>query len=155
MFSSFTFQMLSPFLVSSPKIPYPLPPPPCYSTHQLPLPGLGIPLYWDIESWKDQGPLLLRRGNKIPMEGVTETKFGAKTEGRTIQRLPYLGIHPINNNQTQTLLHIPTKFCWQDPDLAVRLCPCLANIETIILSEVTHIQRQILHAFSCMRMLAS
>jgi hypothetical protein len=25
---------------------------------------------------------LLRRGNKIPMEEVTETKFGAETEGR-------------------------------------------------------------------------
>jgi hypothetical protein len=24
--------------------------------------------------------ILLRRKNKIPMEGVTETKFGAKTE---------------------------------------------------------------------------
>ena len=24
---------------------------------------------------------LLRIGNKIPMEGVTETKFGAETEG--------------------------------------------------------------------------
>jgi hypothetical protein len=35
--------------------------------------------------------ILLRRGNKIPMEGVTETKFGAETEGRTIQRLPHLG----------------------------------------------------------------
>jgi hypothetical protein len=53
---------------------------------------------------------LLRRGNKIPMEGVTETKFGAEMEGRTIQRLPYLGIHPINNHQTQTLLHMPTRF---------------------------------------------
>jgi hypothetical protein len=63
--------------------------------------------------------LLLRRGNKIPMEGVTETKFGAETEGRTIQRLPHPGIHPINNNQTHTLLHIPTRFCWQDPDIAV------------------------------------
>jgi hypothetical protein len=30
-------------------------------------------------------------GNKIPMEGVTETKFGAETEGTTIQRLPHLG----------------------------------------------------------------
>jgi hypothetical protein len=37
---------------------------------------------------------LLRMGNKIPMEGVTETKFGAETEGTTIQRLPHLGIHP-------------------------------------------------------------
>jgi hypothetical protein len=27
-------------------------------------------------------------GNKILMEGVTETKFGAKREGKTIQRLP-------------------------------------------------------------------
>jgi hypothetical protein len=26
---------------------------------------------------------LLRKGNKIPMEGVTETKFGAKTKGWT------------------------------------------------------------------------
>jgi hypothetical protein len=51
---------------------------------------------------------LLRRGNKIPMEGVTETKFGVETEGRIIQRLPYPGIHSINNHETQTLLHIPT-----------------------------------------------
>jgi hypothetical protein len=50
---------------------------------------------------------LLKMGNKIPVEGVTETKFGAETEGRTIQRLYYLGIHPINNHQTQTLLHMP------------------------------------------------
>jgi hypothetical protein len=35
--------------------------------------------------------ILFRMGNKIPMEGVTETKFGAETEGRTIQRLPQLG----------------------------------------------------------------
>jgi hypothetical protein len=62
---------------------------------------------------------LLRMGNKIPMEGVTETKFGTKTEGRTIQRLTHLGIHPINNHQTQILLYIPTRFCWQDPDIAV------------------------------------
>jgi hypothetical protein len=44
---------------------------------------------------------LLRRGNKIPMEGFTETKCGAETEGMTSQRLPYLGIHPIYNHQTQ------------------------------------------------------
>jgi hypothetical protein len=54
---------------------------------------------------------LLRMGNKISMEGVTETKFGAKMEGKTIQRLPHLGIHPINNHQTQTLLHMPARFC--------------------------------------------
>jgi hypothetical protein len=27
--------------------------------------------------------LLLRMGNKIPMEGVTETEFGAEMEGKT------------------------------------------------------------------------
>ena len=30
-------------------------------------------------------PFLLRIGNKIPMEGVTETKFGAKKKGWTYQ----------------------------------------------------------------------
>jgi hypothetical protein len=39
-------------------------------------------------------------GNQIPMEGVTETKFRAETEGKTIQRLPHLRIHPIYNHQT-------------------------------------------------------
>jgi hypothetical protein len=47
----------------------------------------------------------------IPMEGVTERKFGAENEGRIIQKLPHLGIHPINNHQTQTLLQIPTRAC--------------------------------------------
>jgi hypothetical protein len=55
--------------------------------------------------------LLLRMGNKIPMEGVTETNFRAKMEGKTIQRLPHLGIHSIYNDQTQTLLYMPAKFC--------------------------------------------
>jgi hypothetical protein len=40
----------------------------------------------------------LRKGNKIPMEGVTETKFGAKTKGWMVQGLPHLGIHPINSH---------------------------------------------------------
>jgi hypothetical protein len=39
---------------------------------------------------------LFRMGNKIPMEGVT--KFRAEPEGTTIQRLPHLGIYPINNH---------------------------------------------------------
>ena len=55
--------------------------------------------------------IFLTWGNKIPMEGVTETKFRAETEGMTIQRLPHLGIHPINNHQTQTLLQMPTRAC--------------------------------------------
>jgi hypothetical protein len=54
---------------------------------------------------------LHRIGNKIPIEGVTEKKFGAEMEGKTIQRLPHPGIHPIYHHQTQTLLHMPERFC--------------------------------------------
>jgi hypothetical protein len=39
--------------------------------------------------------ILPRRGDKILMEGVTETKFITETEGMTMQRLPHLEIHPI------------------------------------------------------------
>ena len=55
--------------------------------------------------------VLLRRRNKILMGGNTETKCGAETEGKAIQRLPHLGIHPIYNHQTQTLLWMPTSAC--------------------------------------------
>jgi hypothetical protein len=54
---------------------------------------------------------LLRMGNKIPMEGVTETKFGDETEGRTMQRLPHSGVHTIINHQIQTQLHMSARFC--------------------------------------------
>jgi hypothetical protein len=50
---------------------------------------------------------LLRMENKVPMEGVTKTKFRAKREGNTIQRLLHPGIHPIYSHQTQALLHTP------------------------------------------------
>jgi hypothetical protein len=55
--------------------------------------------------------ILLRRGNKIPMEGVIETKFRAETERMTIQRLSHWGFHPMNNHQTETLLWIPRRAC--------------------------------------------
>jgi hypothetical protein len=54
--------------------------------------------------------LLLRMGNKIPIEEGTDSKFGAESELRTIQSLPHPVIHPINKHQTQTLLHIPARF---------------------------------------------
>ena len=41
---------------------------------------------------------LLRIGNKIPMEGVTEAKFWAEMKGWTIQRLPHPLIHLIINH---------------------------------------------------------
>jgi hypothetical protein len=36
----------------------------------------------------------------------------------TIQRLPHLWIHPIYSFQTQTLLRMSTRPCWQEPDIA-------------------------------------
>ena len=63
--------------------------------------------------------VFLRRGNKILMGGDTETKCGAETEGKTIQRLPHLGIHPIYKHQNQTLFWISTGACWQEPDIVV------------------------------------
>jgi hypothetical protein len=54
---------------------------------------------------------LLRIGNKIPMEGFTETKFGAETKGWTIQRLPHQAIHSTISHQTQTQLHMPARIC--------------------------------------------
>jgi hypothetical protein len=37
--------------------------------------------------------VLLRKGDKILMEGNMESKCGAGIEGKAIQRLPHLGIH--------------------------------------------------------------
>jgi hypothetical protein len=70
-------------------------------------------------------------GGKIPMEGVAETKFRAEPEGRTIQRLLYLGIHPINNHQTQSLGRsqrgpADRSLIFLSPRM---LCQCLANTE--------------------------
>jgi hypothetical protein len=53
---------------------------------------------------------LLKMVNKIPVEGVIETKIGAEMKGRTIQRLLHPGTHPIYNHQTQTLLYLPGRF---------------------------------------------
>jgi len=48
--------------------------------------------------------VLLRKGNKILTGGNSEITCGAGTEGKAIQRLPYLVMCPIYSNQTQTLL---------------------------------------------------
>ena len=51
--------------------------------------------------------ILLRRGNKTLRSGDTETQYEAETEGKAIQRLHYMQIHPIYRYQTQTLSLIP------------------------------------------------
>jgi hypothetical protein len=45
----------------------------------------------DIVYFKNMHVVLLRRQNKISMGGDTETKCGAETEGKAIQRLLNLG----------------------------------------------------------------
>jgi hypothetical protein len=81
---------------------------------ELRIPKIQFAKHMKLKKKEDQRvdtSFLLRIGNKIPMEGVAETKFGAKTEGRTIQRLPHPGIHTIISHQTRTLLHMPARFC--------------------------------------------
>jgi hypothetical protein len=51
--------------------------------------------------------VLLRNGNRIITGANTETKCGAETKGKPIQRLPNMGIHPIYSHQTQALLWMP------------------------------------------------
>jgi hypothetical protein len=52
-----------------------------------------------------------------------------------IQRLPHLGIHPIYNHQTQTLLWMSTSAYWQEPDIAVtREAPPVPEIQRWILA---------------------
>ena len=86
------------------------------------IPKIKFTIHMKLKKKEDQSVdnlIFLRRGNKIPTERVTETKCEAETEGMAIQRLPCLGIHPIDNHQTQTLLWMLTSACWQEPDIAV------------------------------------
>ena len=58
--------------------------------------------YLKLQKKEDQSvdtSVLLRRGNEILTGGYMETKYGSETEGKAIQRLPYLGIHPICSYQ--------------------------------------------------------
>jgi hypothetical protein len=64
---------------------------------KLRIPKIQFAKHKKIKKREDQRvdtSFLLRIGNKIPMKGVTETKFGAKTKGWTIQRLPHPGSIP-------------------------------------------------------------
>jgi hypothetical protein len=54
-----------------------------------------------------------------------ETKCGAETEGKAIQKLPQLGIYPIYSHQTQTLLWIPEvladrSLIWLSPEMPLQ-----------------------------------
>ena len=64
---------------------------------KLKIPKIQFAKHMKLKKNKDQSVdtlPLLRIGNKTPMEGVTETKFGAEMKGWTIERLPYPGSIP-------------------------------------------------------------
>ena len=85
---------------------------------KLRIPQIQFAKHKKIKKKEDQcvdTSFLLRIANKIPMEGVKETKFRAEMKGWTIQRLPHLGIHPIISHQTQTLLHSASKILMKGP----------------------------------------
>ena len=85
---------------------------------KLRIPKIQFAKHMKLKKKEDQSvdtSFLLRMGNKIPMKGVTETKFGAKMKGWTIQRLPHPGIHPIISHQTQTLLNNASKILLKGP----------------------------------------
>ena len=69
----------------------------------------------------------LRMG-KILKGAVKEAKCGVETEGKATQRLPYLGIHPINNHQTPTLLGM-TRSAYQKEHAMVVSRGALTNTE--------------------------
>ena len=62
--------------------------------------------------------MILRRGSKIQMEGITEKNYGTDTEGITIQRLSQWGSIPSTTTKTK-LLWMPARACWQEPNIAV------------------------------------
>jgi hypothetical protein len=50
------------------------------------IPKIQFAKHTKLKKMEDQSmvtSILVRRGNKIPKEGITETKFGAETEGMT------------------------------------------------------------------------
>ena len=64
---------------------------------ELRIPKIQITNHMKLKKKEDQSVntwTLLRRGNKIPMEGLTETQFGAETEGRSLRDCPTRGSIP-------------------------------------------------------------
>ena len=55
--------------------------------------------------------VLLRKENKILTGPNMGTKCRVETDGKTMQRLSHLGIHPRYSHQTPTLLWMPGSAC--------------------------------------------
>jgi len=63
--------------------------------------------------------ILLRMENKTLMGGNTGEKTGTESEGKAMQRPPYLGNFRTYSHQTQSLLLMPSSTCGKDPDMRV------------------------------------
>jgi hypothetical protein len=60
----------------------------CILAQRLGIPKIKLTDHMNLKKKEDQSVntlILLRRGNKIPTGGYTETKCGAETEGKAIQ----------------------------------------------------------------------
>jgi hypothetical protein len=55
--------------------------------------------------------VLFRRGKEILIGVNMGTKYAVETEGKTIQKLPHLGVHPIYSHLTWMLLWMPRSAC--------------------------------------------
>jgi hypothetical protein len=67
-------------------------------TEKLRIPKIQFTEHIKVKKKEDQSvgaSVFLGSGNKILIVGNMETKYGAETEGKTIQRLPHLEMHPI------------------------------------------------------------
>jgi hypothetical protein len=83
---------------------------------------LPVNLYTNSVSYQQAFPMNIT-GEKARKTGNTQESHSKNPENRkqgTIYsstpkapppRLPHTGIHSINNHPTQTLLHMPTRFC--------------------------------------------
>jgi hypothetical protein len=79
--------------------------------------------------------MLHRWGNRILTERNTETKCGAETEKKAIQRLPHLGIHCIYITRHYCgcwKVLVDKSLIWLSP---VRFCQSLTNTEVDAVSQ--------------------
>ena len=77
------------------------------SSQKLGIPKIQFTDHMKLKKKEDQrvdASVLLRSRNKLLAGGNMEKGYEAETEGKAIQRLPHLGIHPINRHPTQTVL---------------------------------------------------
>jgi hypothetical protein len=72
-----------------------------------------LPLYYHFPHLWDPLELGVSTGHRRSYRD----KVQSRDWRNNIQKLPHLGSHPINNHQTQTLLQMTTRACWQESNV--------------------------------------